>query len=138
MPSGRFVIQRSQRFMLVLLSVHLFVLCSVAFTDLSPRVRFGFFSLILLSFFHLISLHLRPAKRCWLQFSLDKLRIAVVTRAGAELAGDVMPQTVVTPYFVLLRIKYDGHRLPVSQVIFPDALPEDAFRELCVRLKYAQ
>jgi len=61
----------------------------------------------------------------------------IVTRDGSELTGQVAGGSVVTSSFVILRIKPDGKRWAVARVIFPDALENDAYRELCVRLRFA-
>ncbi len=64
--------------------------------------------------------------------------VSVVVREGSGFSGQVANRTVVSPCFVMLRIRRDEHRLPVSRVIFPDALGADEFRDLCVHLKFAQ
>ncbi len=134
--AGRFVTRPSKRLIVLLSLAHLIAMGAIWATDLVIWGRLGFVSLILLSQFHLLDRYFSPGKQSWHTFSLDKLRIAVVTRSGLELAGNISDQTVVTPYFVLLRVKFDGHRFPASQIIFPDVLQEGAYRELCVRLKF--
>jgi hypothetical protein len=65
-------------------------------------------------------------------------RVSVVTRDGSGFSGQVSSKTTVSPYFIVLRVRLDGHRLPVFRTIFPDALDKCAFRELRVHLKFAQ
>ena len=134
---GRFVIQSSKRLVVLLSLAHVVALCSIWSTNLAIWGRLGLVLLVLLSLYCQLNRSLSSGKRSWSVFTLDKLRVSVVAQNGEELVGDVSDQTVVTPYFVLLRVKFDGHRLPVSRMIFPDALPGDAYRELCVRLKFA-
>jgi hypothetical protein len=65
-------------------------------------------------------------------------RVSVVTRDGSGFSGEIADGTVASPYFAVLRVEREGHRLPVFRAIFPDALGTGAFRELCVRLRFAQ
>lgn len=135
----RFVIKPSKYLFLLLLALHTLALCSVWFTDLTVLLRLGLSLLVLLSLLYHLNRHvLLLGKRSWRVFSLDKLRVDVITRGGEELAGSILDQTVVTPYMVLLRVKLEGRRMPVYQVICCDALQADAFRELRVRLRFAQ
>jgi hypothetical protein len=64
--------------------------------------------------------------------------VSVVTRDGSGLSGQVASNTTVSPYFIVLRVKLEGHRLPVFRAIFPDALDAGAFRELSVYLRFSQ
>lgn len=73
----------------------------------------------------------------WREISLDQSSVSVVARDGSKLTGRVAEKTIVSPYFVLLRIRPEGRYRPVSRVIFPDAMEGDTFRELRVRLKFA-
>lgn len=135
----RFVIKPSRYFALLLLALHSLTLCSVWLTNLAVLPQLGLSLLVLLSLLYHLNRHvLLLGKQSWRAFSLDKLRVAVMTRGGEELLGSVLNQTVVTPYFVLLRVKLEEHRVPVSQIICCDALQTDAFRELRVRLRFAQ
>lgn len=73
----------------------------------------------------------------WCEISLDQSSVSVVAQDGSKLIGRIAGNAIVSPYFVLLRIRPEGHYRPVSRVIFPDAMDGDAFRELRVRLKFA-
>jgi hypothetical protein len=135
----RFVIKPSRYLFLSLLALHTLALCSIWFTDLTVLSQLGLSLLVLLSLLYHLNRHvLLRGKRSWRVFSLDKLRVDVITRGGEELAGSILDQTVVTPYLVLLRVKLEGRRMPVYQVICCDALQVDAFRELRVRLRFTQ
>ena len=73
----------------------------------------------------------------WREISLSQDGVSVIARDGSGLLGKVTHNTVVSPYFVVLCVRLEGHRLLTSHVIFPDALDPGAFREFCVRLKFA-
>lgn len=73
----------------------------------------------------------------WREIFLDDQGVTIVARDGCRLTGQIANQTVVSPLFILMCVKTDGHFRTVSRVIFPDALSVGAFRELCVYLKFA-
>ena len=68
---------------------------------------------------------------------LDQNSVSIAIRNGSLIQGSMVNNTVVSPFFVLLRTKVEGYLMPISFVIFPDALGAGAFRELCVHLRFA-
>jgi len=121
-----------------LLFLHSITAIIVSATAMPVAARAAAFVLILLSLsYHLARDVLRLSPGSWIQISLGRDGVSVVTRDGRRYSGQIEKKTVVCPYFVVLRIKPEGHHLTVARVIFPDALADDAFRELCVRLKFA-
>lgn len=72
----------------------------------------------------------------WHRLSVEGRVATVSARDGSVLVGRVLDGSVVTPWFVVLRVKPDGKRRPVVRAILPDALGGEGFRELCVRLRY--
>lgn len=107
---------------------------SVCLTNLVFWARLCLSVTILISLFHQLYLH-AWARQSWRTFSLDKKNVLVDTLGGDQLSGELTHQTVITPYCVVLCARLRG--LPVCQVIFPDAMQADAFRELRVRLKFS-
>ena len=93
----------------------------------------------------LVSLAFHLARDAFLMLSASWCSLSVgeggaatiVARDGSVLTGQVAGGSVITPWFVVLRIRPEGKRRSVARVLFPDALERDAFRELCVRLRYA-
>lgn len=73
----------------------------------------------------------------WSRLSLASGSVSVVTRDGSCLTGEVVAGSMISPYFIALGIRRATSRLPVFRVIFPDAVGQEAFRELCVTLRYA-
>jgi len=71
----------------------------------------------------------------WRAFSIEGEKINISTRGGDELAGVVLIKTLVTIYFIVLRVRLDDRSKTISQIIFFDALPADTFRELRTRLR---
>jgi len=62
--------------------------------------------------------------------------LSIATREGKVFFGRLENRIMVSPYFIVLRVKIEGRHLPVSRVIFPDAMEAGEFRKLCVQLKY--
>lgn len=124
---------------LLLLLSHALAAVAVYATVMPQPAKAAIFILVLVSLSCYLArdaLLLFPGS--WREISLDQERVSVVTRDGSGFFGRIESKTTVTPYFVVLRIKPEGHRLPVLRTIFPDALGADEFRELRVRLKFSQ
>lgn len=71
-------------------------------------------------------------------FSLEKNAIAVFDGDVTKWNGVVSPQTVVTPYFVLLCAKSQESGATHHWLICSDALRESEFRRLRMMLKLSQ
>ena len=124
--------------MLLFLS-HVLAVVAVYATMMPPAATLALLVLILLSLFYCLArdaLLLLPGS--WCEISFDQYHVSVVTRGGSGFSGEVTNGTAVSPYFAVLHVRREGHRLPVYRVIFPDALGEDEFRKLRVCLRYAQ
>ena len=62
---------------------------------------------------------------------------AVLTlRGGDQLAGQMLRDSLVTPYITVLNVLPQGARLARSVVILPDSLDAESFRQLRVWLKW--
>lgn len=118
------------------LAVHLLASAAVFLANLPLWALSGLLFLLLFNLLNHIYHHARSGVS-WRNVTLFKEYLVVNTLNGSELNGELAPQTVVTPLCVVLCARLNGHRLPVCKVIFPDAMPADAFRELRVRLRFA-
>jgi len=68
--------------------------------------------------------------------SLGGEEVTLTTRNGSELHGQILRDSVVTPFLAILNVlPQDGKRVR-SVVIFPDSLERERFRELRVLLKW--
>lgn len=131
-------IKPSPRFAMLLLLFHTITAIAVYATAMPLAARLSMILLILLGLFYYLArdfLLLLPDS--WCDIALDQNSISVASRNGSSFLGMVANKTIVSPYFIVLRIKADNRRLPIARVIFPDALGKDEFRDLCVRLKFA-
>lgn len=69
---------------------------------------------------------------------LEKESIVLELRGGDQLAGQVLRDSLVTPYITVLNILPQGARLAHSVVILPDSLDAESFRQLRVWLKWGR
>ncbi|HYR05394.1 MAG TPA: protein YgfX [Gallionella sp.] len=124
---------------LFLLLSHAIVAIVVYLTAMPPAAVLAMFVLVLLSlFYHLARDALLLFPDSWQEISFDQGCMSVVTRGGSDFSGRIASKTAVNPYFVVLHVRPDGHCLQVSRAIFQDMLGADEFRELRVRLRFAQ
>lgn len=124
---------------LLLLLSHTIAASVVGVTAVPWAVKLAAFLLVVLSLsYYLVRDVLMIFPTTWREFSLEQGNVSIVVRGGPELAGEIVSGTVVSPYFVILRVGLKGCRRQVSRIIFPDATGRDAFRELCVYLKFIQ
>jgi hypothetical protein len=125
-------------FAVSLLLLHMIAATVLYATAMPLPVKLVMLLLISLSLFYYLArdvLLLFPDS--WREISLDQNGVSVIARDGSSFLGQVANKTVVSPYFVVLCVRLEGHRLLVSRVIFPDAMSTGAFREFCVHLKFA-
>ncbi len=121
-----------------LLLSHLLVAGVVFLTALPVPPKLALFLLIALSLVYYLArdaLLLLP--HSWREVSLDTGSVSVALRDGSRFTGQVFGNTVVSPYFIVLGVGLEDRRLPVFRVVFPDAVGQGRFRELCVRLRFA-
>ena len=131
-------VKPSLRFAVSLLLLHIIAATVVYATAMPLPVKLVMRPLISLSLFYYLArdvLLLFPDS--WREISLDQNGVSVIVRDGSSFLGQVANKTVVSPYFVVLCVRLEGHRLMVSRVIFPDAMSTGAFREFCIHLKFA-
>ncbi|MEO8342694.1 MAG: protein YgfX [Gallionella sp.] len=131
-------VKPSLRFAGWLLLLHIITATVVYATAMPLPVRLAMLLMIFLSlFYYLMRDVLLVFPDSWHEISLDPDGVSVIVRDGSSFIGQVADNTSVSPYFIVLCVKVEGHRPRVSRVIFPDAMGETAFRELSVRLKFA-
>jgi hypothetical protein len=128
----------SLRFAVLLLMLHMMVTTAVYATAMPLPVKLVMFLLIfMILFYYFVRDVLLLLPNSWREISLDQHSVKVISRDGSNLLGQVANKTVVSPHFVVLCVKLEGHLLLVTRVIFPDAMSAGAFREFCVHLKFA-
>jgi len=67
---------------------------------------------------------------------LDGDRVVLTTRGGEQLAGQILRDSLVTPFLTILNVLPQGARFARSVVILPDSLDAESFRQLRVCLKW--
>lgn len=128
----------SLRLAVLLLLIHATAAISVYMLALPLAARFALILMILFGMLYYLArdaLLLLPDS--WCTLSVDHGHVSLADRNGAYFSGQTAGQTIVSPYFIVLSVKLDERRLPVFLTIFPDALGSDAFRELCVSLRFS-
>lgn len=134
----QYPVKPSLRFALSLLLLHTMAATVLYATAMALPAKLVLFLLVALSLVYYLSrdiLMLLPDS--WREISLVQGDISVVVRNGSGFLGRVADKTMVSPYFVVICVKLEGHRRLVSRVIFPDSMSAGAFRELCVHLRFA-
>ncbi len=131
-------IRPSLRLALLLLWFHLMAAIAVYLTAMPLAAKLVVLVTISSSLvYHLLRDVLLLLPHSCREILLDQNSVSIAIRNGSLIQGSMVNNTVVSPFFVLLRTKAEGYLMPVSFVIFPDALGAGAFRELCVHLKFA-
>lgn len=128
----------SVRLAFLLLLSHLLSAGVVLQTSLSPLVKAAILLLVALSLGYCLArdvFQLLP--HSWRELSFDSVEVSVVNLDGSLLAGKVANGSMVCPYFIALGIRCENRHLPVFRVVFPDAVGNEEFRELCVRLRFS-
>ena len=131
-------IKPSRIFAAVLLFMHAIAVASVYLTSIPLPAKLALFLLITFSMvYHLARDVLLLLPDSWCGITHVTGGLSITTRDGNGFFGRLEKRIMVSPYFIVLRVKAEGRRLPVSRVIFPDAMEAGIFRKLCVQLKYS-
>jgi hypothetical protein len=130
-------IKPSRIFAALLLFMHTTAAASVYLTAIPLPVKLALFLLITFSLvFHLARDVLLLLPDSWCDVSHATGGLSITTRDGKDFYGQLKNKIMVSPYFIVLRVRVEGRRLPVSRVIFPDAMEAGGYRKLCVQLKF--
>lgn len=132
----RYFLKPSRIYSLSLVIAPLLAITSVFLANIEGVVQFLLVMLVALGIFPALwrEALLRHATS-WQSIILQQRHVRIIRRNADEVSGEVMHRTLVMPLCIVLWVRTEGG-VSVSQVIFPDALQDDAFRELCVRLKH--
>lgn len=132
-----FKLQRSHYLATMLIAAH-----GATLAALFP-LNFPIWAKIALAFFVLLSLGVHLRREAWLSapsagvaLMLEGDQIVLTTRGGEQLVGQILRDSLVTPYLTVLNILPEGARFTRSVVILPDSLDTESFRQLRVRLKW--
>lgn len=130
-----FALQPSPILKRVVFASHAFSLLLLWLTHWHFTAQFLLSLLIVLSLFHYFTL--RP-NQFYSGFTLeDDQSITLIAPPDITLDGKLASGTFITPLFVVLHIQTEQRWLPITLIVFYDALPCEVFRQLRIRLKYA-
>jgi toxin CptA len=126
-----------------LLALYFLILCAVALISLwllpLPMLLLTAMSVIVLywgGYCLLLHANLRMAHSC-IAFRLeDRDDIVLVLRNGRHLPCRLSPDSLVTPYLVILNVVLNEQRGKRSLLILPDAIGSESFRRLRIALKW--
>ncbi|QJD60546.1 hypothetical protein HG264_17510 [Pseudomonas sp. gcc21] len=62
----------------------------------------------------------------------------VLRRDGSEAGASLQPDTFVSAFLVVVRLREPGRWFPVSVILPADSAPEDALRRLRLRLRFSR
>ncbi len=84
----------------------------------------------------LLDAYLHMGRSC-VAFRLeDSEEIVLVLRSGSHLSGRLSPDSLVTPYLVILNVVLKEQRRGRSLLILPDGIGVESFRRLRVTLRW--
>jgi len=96
-----------------------------------------------LTFLVLLSLGYHLRREAWLSapsatvaMMLEGTQVVVTTRGGKQWLGQILRDSLVTPYLTVLNVLPQGARFARSVVILPDSMDAESFRQLRVWLKW--
>lgn len=69
---------------------------------------------------------------------MDGDRIVLTSRSGEQVAGKVLPDSLITPLLTVLNVLPQDAHLVRGVIILPDSLDAESFRQLRVRLKWGR
>lgn len=87
--------------------------------------------------YHLHRDALLSSKIAVMALMLEEEQAVLTLRGGDQLIGQVLRDSLVTPYITVLNVLPQGARLARSVVILPDSLDAESFRRLRVWLKWS-
>ena len=100
-------------------------------------------SKVALAFLMLFSLMYHLRRDAWLSapssgiaLKLEGDRVVLTTRGGEQLVGQVLRDSLVTPFITVLNVLPQGARFARSLVVLPDSLDAESFRQLRVWLRW--
>lgn len=132
-----FILQTSQLMKYFLLIIHLVSVSVLLILPLELGLKYVLSALCLLNLFETwrryVGFRGQVITKMWLRDSnIWQLETARGERFVAKLSGE----SICTPFLVILNFRRSKHWLKTSVVIPKDALDEDSFRRLRVRLRF--
>lgn len=128
----------SLRLAALLVALHALGAAAMALSDLPWALKAALAALLAASLTSALRTHVWPRGAgaiVALRVSGDRTAV-VLTRSGELIPGDVLPESLVHPAAVILRLATErGAR---TAIIFPDAVDADAFRRLRVLLRWGR
>lgn len=133
----QFKLQSSYYLAAMLIVVHGITLAALFPLALPGWTKMALASLILFSMaYHLWRDAWLSAPSACVALVLDGERVVLTTHGGEQLEGQVLRDSLVTPFLAVLNVLPKGARLARSVIALPDSLDAESFRQLRVCLKW--
>ena len=133
----QFNFQPSRYLVLALAVMHGVAWVSLLLLALPAWADAALFGLLAVNLLHHVShkswLTARPAG---IAMQLDEDKVIVTERNGRQVAGKVLPDSIIAPLLTIVNFLPQGSRSVRSVVILPDSLDTDSFRQLRVGLRW--
>jgi len=134
-----FKLRRSLYFAALLLAAHCLALAVLMPLVLPVWAKVAMSLLIIFSVgYHLRHDALLASGSSVVALKLEGKQALLTLRGGRLLEGEVLHDSLVTPYISVLNVLPQGARFARSVVIFPDSLDKESFRQLRVLLKWGR
>lgn len=133
----QFKLQPSHYFAVMLVAVHGTTLAALFPLSLPIWAKAALASIVLFSLaYHLWRDAWLSAPPACVALVLDGERVALTTRGGEQLEGQILRDSLVTPFLAVLNVLPQGARFARSVIVLPDSLDAESFRQLRVCLKW--
>ena len=133
----QFYLQPSRYLATMLIAAHGATLAALFSLNFPIWAKTALAILVLLN----LGYHLR--REAWLSapsacvaLMLEGDRVVLTTRGGEQLTGQILRDSLVTPYLTVLNVLPQGARMARSVIVLPDSLDTESFRQLRVWLKW--
>lgn len=132
MTQSRFDFRLSRLLMLALLLVHGLAMLAMFLLPLSFLMRATL--LLILAANLWFALKHRSAAGSVAGLRIESDRVVLLHAGGGEMSGQLLPDSLVTPYLAVLQIRTESNHRRV--LIMPDTLDAQSFRRLRILLRW--
>lgn len=120
-----------------LCALHLIAFLVICWTHIDVALKLLLSFSVVMSLCVSLALKILSFRGTQISFSLTDAGITFFAGQEIKWQGVVLPQTLVTPYFVLLRAQSHLAKTQYIELIFFDAMHSEDFRQLRTQLKLA-
>lgn len=133
-----YLLRPSRLLTLLLILLGMAAVTSVFLVPLSFVIRFGLaLTIACWTVYQILFAALLRQRHSCAAWQLDAAgRITLVLRNGEQSSGQLLPESLITPWLIVLHIVLDGGRKRRSLLILSDAMDAASYRRLRVELRW--